>query len=176
MHTLEGGMVVVPDADHARMLRLLRNQGMETRYANEIAGYNLRMTDLAAAIGRVQLAKLAAFNAQRRERARFFGERLHGVRLPATTAGSFHVFHQYTVRSATRDRLREHLRSLGIETSVFYPTPVHHQLPYRDTAAGTADLPKTEQACAEVLSLPVYPSLSDDEAERIVAGVNGFVP
>lgn len=176
LHTMEGGMVVVPDADHARTLRLLRNQGMETRYANEIAGYNLRMTDVAAAIGRVQLAKLATFNEKRREHARFFSERLQGVQLPTTTAGSHHVFHQYTIRSSARDRLRDHLRSLAIETSVFYPTPVHRLPPYRDTAAGQADLPVTEHACAEVLSLPVYPSLTNDERERIVAGVNGFVP
>src|SRR3954469_18722435 len=98
MHSLEGGMVTTADAQLARKLRLLRNQGMEQRYANEIVGANMRMTDVAAAIGRVQLGKLDGWTEQRRANAAYLDERLRGVVVPPVAEGARHVYHQYTVR------------------------------------------------------------------------------
>jgi dTDP-4-amino-4,6-dideoxygalactose transaminase len=138
---------------------------MERRYHNEIVGLNNRMTETAAAIGRVQLRALPRWNERRREVARAYDEGLRSVRTPVVAAGNRHVYHQYTVRLPDRDRVLESLRTAGVEAAVYYPVPVH-RLP---TFAGSdADLPHTEQAMAEVLSLPVHPHLTDDEVAQVV--------
>jgi dTDP-4-amino-4,6-dideoxygalactose transaminase len=143
---------------------------MERQYENEIVGYNLRMTDLAAAMGRVQLRRLAGFNEQRRETAAVydlaFGD-LAGIGAPPVAVGARHVYHQYTVRTPERDRLQAHLVERGIDSRVYYPTPVHRLLPYRDAV----DLPETDRAASEVLSLPVGPHLSGKDVDHVVEGV-----
>ncbi len=166
----EGGMVSCATEEIARYVRLLRNQGMETRYENEIVGFNARMTDIHAAIGRVQLGKLPAWTTQRQANGAFLSENLEGVTVPPVAPEATHVYHQYTIRvSSDRDGFA---KALGAEhavgSGVYYPIP-NHELP---SFAETKDLPHTQVACDEVLSLPVHPSLSQVELERIVAGVN----
>lgn len=178
MHALEGGMVVTPDAEFARTIRLLRNQGMERRYANELAGYNLRLTDVAAAIGREQLRKLPGWNERRRANAAKLDAGLGGlgvVRTPFVADGVTHVYHQYTVRvpADRRDALQEHLTARAIGSAVYYPTPTHLLPPFADLAMGTA-LPETARAAAEVLSLPIHPALADADLDRIAEAVNSF--
>ena len=102
----EGGMVTTTDAELARRVRLLRNQGMERRYANEFIGFNNRMTDIHAAIGRVQLKKIEAWTQLRRKNAAFFDENLEGVITPPLARGAWHVYHQYTIRIPDLDRER----------------------------------------------------------------------
>ena len=166
----EGGMVSTPREDIARMLRLLRNQGMEKRYENEVVGFNTRMTDLHAAIGRVQLTKLAGWTAQRQANAKFFDHNLRGVVVPPVADGAVHVYHQYTIRVPDHDRdaFAAELIESGVSSGVYYPIPVH-RLP---SFAQTIDLPETERAAAEVLSLPVHPALSEGDLARIVEAVN----
>jgi perosamine synthetase len=166
----EGGMIVVPGADVERLLRLLRNQGMERRYENEVVGHNVRMTDIHAAIGRVQLRKLRGWTARRQANARFLDEALVGVVVPPVAAGAEHVYHQYTLRvpGHDRDRFSAELIARGVGNGVYYPVPVH-RLP---SFALSLDLPNTEQAALEVLSLPVHPALSDDDLHRIADAVN----
>ena len=166
----EGGMVTTSDAAVEHKLRLLRNQGMEKQYENEIVGFNARMTDLHAAIGRVQLTKVLAWTAQRQRNAAFLDANLENVGTPAVKAGAGHVYHQYTIRvPEDRDGLAKALRDeYNIGTGVYYPVP-NHRLPSFNR---TEDLPNTETAAKEVLSLPVHPSLSQDDLERIVAAVN----
>jgi perosamine synthetase len=166
----EGGMITTPSAEVARLARMLRNQGMERRYENEVIGFNTRMTDIHAAIGRVQLGKLAGWTAKRQQNAAFLNEHLSGVVTPPTAPGAVHVFHQYTIRVVDHDRdafaakLTEH----GVGNGVYYPTPIH-RLP---SFALDLDLPGTELAAQQVLSLPVYPSLTQAELETIVEVVN----
>jgi dTDP-4-amino-4,6-dideoxygalactose transaminase len=166
----EGGMVTTPSAKLARHVRLLRNQGMERRYENEIVGFNARMTDLQAAIGRVQLAKLAGMTVRRQRNAAYFDHYLDGVVLPTTREGAVHVYHQYTVRVVGHDRdaFALELQTHGVTAGVYYPTPTHRLPSYRLPL----DLPETELAAKECLSLPVHPSLSDQDLERIVEAVN----
>jgi perosamine synthetase len=166
----EGGMVVTGDSEVARTVRLLRNQGMEVRYRNEIVGFNTRMTDVHAAIGRVQLRRLEAWTADRERNAAFLSEHLRGVTVPKTSALARHVFHQYTVRiqGGARDDFAKALAARGVGNGVYYPTPIH-RLP---SFGLECDLPETEAAAAEVLSLPVHPALSPADLEAIVAGVN----
>jgi len=146
MTTGEGGMVVTPDHAAARRVRVLRNQGMERPYENEAVGYNLRMTDIAAALGIVQLGRLPAFTERRQANARVLDDALAGhraVMAPARRAGAVHVFHQYTVRAAQRDGLQRRLAARGVESRVYYPVPVHRLAPF---ASVKADLPETDRA------------------------------
>jgi perosamine synthetase len=175
MHSLEGGMITTADAEFARKLRLLRNQGMEQRYQNEIVGANMRLTDVAAAIGRVQLGKLEGWTERRRANAAYLDERLRGVVVPPVAEGARHVYHQYTVRVAgDRDALQAALREKGVGSAVYYPTPIHRLKPYL-SADGTADawkLPETDRAADEVLSLPIFPALTTEQLDHIVDAVN----
>jgi perosamine synthetase len=186
MHSLEGGMITTADATVARNLRLLRNQGMEQRYANEIVGANMRLTDVAAAIGRVQLGKLEHWTEQRRANAAALTAGLKGVVAPPEAEGARHVYHQYTIRvpegvGGGRDALQAALKERGIGSAVYYPTPIHLLKPYLPGFTDLAgqqppnrdwDLPETMKAAGEVLSLPVYPGLTEDDLGRVIDAVN----
>ena len=162
-------MVVTDDDGIARKVRLLRNQGMETRYENEIVGFNARMTDIAAAIGRVQLNQLTKWTDMRRKNAAFLDENLRGVATPVCGVDVRHVYHQYTVRSEQRQALIERLESFHVGFGIFYERPVH-RLP---AFCRTDLLPETERAAASVISLPVHPQLSETDLSKIVEAVNG---
>jgi perosamine synthetase len=169
MTSAEGGMVTTADSQIARMVRLLRNQGMEQRYANEVVGLNNRMTDLHAAIGRVQLSKLTGWTAQRKRNAAFLDDHLQGVTVPPVAPGTEHVYHQYTIRVAgDRDEFQAELLGRGVGSGAYYPTPTH-ALP---SFGLELDLPATARAAAEVLSLPVYPALTPDELATVAESVN----
>ena len=169
----EGGMAVTPSADTARMLRLLRNQGQEIRYRNEVIGFNTRMTEIHAAIGRVQLAKLPGWTKTRQENAAFLDANIKGVITPFVAPGSSHSYHQYTIRvpgnkAAVRDKFMEELTKRGVGSGVYYPTPIH-RLPSFNL---TLDLPESEKMVNECISLPVHPSLTKDELATIANAVN----
>src|SRR3954470_22007506 len=168
----EGGMVSCATDEVARMVKLLRNQGMQRRYENEVVGFNCRMTDVHAAIGRVQLTKLAGWTKQRQENAAFLDANLRGVVVPPVAPDATPVYHQYTIRvPEDRDGFATALQQeYGIGTGVYYPIP-NHRLPSFGLAL---DLPETERAAREVLSLPVHPSLTQEDLERIVEAVNAL--
>jgi len=173
MTTAEGGMVTSDDDRVAERARLLRQHGMERRYYHDFLGYNFRMTDVHAAIGLAQLAKLEAFNEKRIANARYLTEHLRDVVItPRVQDGYRHVFHQYTIRvKGDRDRMVERLRERGIGTGIYYPLPVHRQPIYRELGY-TDRLPVAEAMSREVLSLPVHPALSQADLERIVEVVS----
>jgi dTDP-4-amino-4,6-dideoxygalactose transaminase len=166
----EGGMVSTSRSDLARKIRLLRNQGQEIRYRNEIVGFNNRMTDIHAAIGRVQLTKLTEWTSKRQQHAEFFNAHMHGVVTPLVSTGAVHVYHQYTIRilGLDRDEFAAQMAKRGVGTGVYYPVP-NHRLPAYNQEL---DLPETDRAAREVLSLPVYPSLTEAELVQIVESVN----
>jgi perosamine synthetase len=175
----EGGMVACEE-DVARRVRLLRNQGMERQYANELVGFNARMTDVHAAIGRVQLTKVSDWTRRRRSNASYLDRYLEGVVTPPVREGSTHVYHQYTIRlegasPAERDRVVTAMREEHqVGSGVYYPIP-NHRLASLEHFAPGLELPVTERAAAEVISLPVHPSLETRDLERIVEAVNSTV-
>ncbi len=169
----EGGMVTTDSADIARTLRLLRNQGQEVIYQNELFGFNNRMTDIHAAIGRVQLRKLPAWTATRQKNAEYLSKNLKGVITPYVAPGTTHAFHQYTIRiegndAAKRDHFMTQIRERGIGCGVYYPTPIHRLPSFRLEL----DLPETEKVIKECVSLPVHPALTQSDLEKIVTVVN----
>ena len=172
-------MVTTGDAALARRVRLLRNQGMDRQYANELVGLNNRMTDVSAAVGRVQLGRLAGWTAQRQANAAALNEGLAGaagVITPLVPEGRTHVYRQYTIRfegatGAERDRIQAVLKDeWQIGTGVYYPIPNHRLASLAPYARGV-ELPGTEKAARECLSLPVHPSLSPADVGRIVEAV-----
>lgn len=173
----EGGMITTSDPEIARKAAMLRNQGMEKRYANEYVGLNNRMTDIHASIGRVQLTKLAGWTKTRQENAAFLSSNITEAITPAVPDGYVHVYHQYTIRleGATgeeRDRFVIALKEeYQVGSGVYYPIP-NHRLPSLAPYVPGLELPNTEKVAAECVSLPVHPSLSQADRERIVAAVN----
>jgi len=165
----EGGMIALKDDQVARKCRLLRNQGMETRYQNEIIGFNLRMTDIHAALGNSQLRKLEKWTDRRIENAIYLNESLENVGIPNAPDGFKHVYHQYTIRIANnRDLFVKRLIENGIGAAVYYPTPVHELPAYKLNL----HLPITAVTAKQVLSIPVHPRLSKKDLKRIAETVN----
>ena len=173
--TAEGGMVTTDDVDIADRVATLRQHGATRRYEHDVLGFNFRMTEISAAIGRAQLVKLDRFNERRRRNASVLDEglaRISGVVTPRERDGYRHVYHQYTVRvERDRDGVQRRLHESGIGTAVHYPIPVHRQPLYRQLGYGDVSLPISEAAASQVLSLPVHPALSDSDLDRIVEAV-----
>ncbi len=172
MTTGEGGMITTADAELAERMRLLREHGMKVRYHHDIVGYNFRMTDIAAAIGLAQLPKLAGFNERRRAIAARYDAELDGVITPAVRPGVTHVYHQYTIRVAGRDAFAQRLADRGVGSAIYYPIPVHRQKPFEALGYGSQRYPVTERLTDQVLSIPVHPSLTDDEVATVIGAVN----
>ena len=174
MQAIEGGMITTGDPSVAHRLRMLRNQGMEQRYQHEIVGTNSRMSDVSAAIARSQLRRLPDLTQHRRTNATTLSEHLTGLPgliLPSAAPGTEHVWHQYTVRIspdlAHRDDFALDLEQAGVGTGIHYPIPLHRAPAYRTPI----DLPHTDAAAAQVLSLPVHPSLTLQQIQDIAAAV-----
>ena len=171
----EGGMVTTADAEIARTVRLLRNQGMEKRYENEVVGFNTRMTDIHAAIGRVQLTKARRLDRDSaRPTPRSSTRTSRASSCPPVAEGAAHVYHQYTIRVAgtTATRFVAALREEHqVGSGVYYPTP-NHRLPSFAHYAPGLTCPRPSAAAARSLSLPVHPSLTQADLDRIVAAVN----
>jgi dTDP-4-amino-4,6-dideoxygalactose transaminase len=169
----EGGMITTDDEVVAGRLRMLRNHGMQRRYYHDMLGYNFRMTDLNAAIGLAQMARLDEFTQKRRQNAAYLNAHLSKVITPQVRNGYGHVWHQYTVRLTGRERdsAADHLKQAGVGSGIFYPLPAYRQKPLEALGYGALHLPVTEKMCAEVLSLPVHPLLSQTDLETIVEAV-----
>lgn len=173
----EGGMITTNDPQIDERCRVIRNHGMRVRYYHDELGFNFRMTDVHAAIGLAQIGKLERFNAARQANARFYNENLRGVVTPYVPEGYGHVYHQYTVRvpDGQRDALRDYLRENGVGSEIYYPVPIHKQRFYVEELGYDLTLPETEKAAQEVLSLPVHPSLSQQDLETVASAVNRFM-
>lgn len=172
MTTGEGGIATFKSEDHARTARLLRNQGMEKRYYNEIVGFNLRMTDIAAAIGLAQLNKIEKWTDARRENAAYFNSNLNNIVTPHVPGGFSHSYHQYTIRvkNNKRNLLQEHLETQGIGSSIYYPTLINELPAYNQYV----ELPESKKATEELLSIPIYPQLRKKSLEKIKNQINQF--
>jgi dTDP-4-amino-4,6-dideoxygalactose transaminase len=190
MTTGEGGMVTTNDPAIAEQVRLLRNHGQEARYYQVALGYNMRMTEMQAALGIAQLEKLGNFTERRIANATLLTRYLKDkVQTPITRPGYRHVYHQYTIRvPSNRNECVQKLHAHGIDTTVHYPIPIHQQPYYRRMPSlfrilppgkrlhlkggnPSAYLPETEKAAQQVLSLPVHPALSEEDISKIAREV-----
>jgi dTDP-4-amino-4,6-dideoxygalactose transaminase len=178
MTTGEGGLITTDDDRLADWIRMYRNQGMRERYHHPILGYNFRLTDLAAAIGLVQLDKLDRNTARRQTIAARYDAAFADlpIRTPVIPSGRTHVFHQYTIEvDADRDGIATDLAAAGIATAVYYPVPVHRQPYILELGLGGAVLPVTDRASERSLSLPMFPGLSDADQELVITAIRDAV-
>ncbi len=166
----DGGMVVTNDVGIAQRIQMLRNGGQQTRYDHQLLGINSRLDELQAAILRVKLRYLDEWNDRRRHIAALYNALLresNEVEPPVEVPDVRHVYHLYVIRSRRRDDLRAHLQQQGIQTSVHYPTPIHLQGAYGWCDLRPGSFPVAERCASEVLSLPIYPELTDAQARRV---------
>jgi len=176
MTTGEGGMVVTNDDELAERAKLIRSHGQAEKYLHVELGYNLRTTNMAGAIGRVQLRKLDEWNRIRNENAEKLSEgirKIDGLIPPYVDPRVYHVFHQYVIRVGdefrlNRDELMAKLRERGIGTAVHYPMPVHHQPLFQKLGYDKNCCPNAIEASKKVLSLPVHPAVSEEDIEYII--------
>lgn len=162
----EGGMVVTSNPRYDSTLRMLRNWGAEKKYEHLVKGYNYRLDAIQAAILRVKLRRLESWTQARRAHAALYRDLLgeaSGLCLPEEMPYARHVYHAYTMRTANRSELQMGLQNAGVQTAIHYPIPVHLQPAYADLGYKKGDFPIAERAAAEVLSVPMYPELTDDQ-------------
>jgi dTDP-4-amino-4,6-dideoxygalactose transaminase len=172
----DGGIVVTNEEHLAERVRLLRQYGWRQRQLSEIAGINSRLDELQAAVLRVKLAYLEKENRKRQALAKIYDEALLATSLilPTCNPRASHVYHQYVVRSECRDPLREFLREKKIGTLIHYPVPIHHQPAYQGRLRCNGSLANTEKVVQEILSLPIYPELSDSKIEFIADAIRNY--
>jgi len=166
----DAGLVTTREAKHDAMLRMLRHHGSKVTYSHEVIGLNSRLDEMQAAILRVKLKHLARFTASRRAHAARYRELLTGAKLelPFAHGKGGHIYHQFTVRTAKRDAAKKALAEASVASGVYYPIPLHKQ-PVFEREYGRLSLPASEAAAREVLSLPIYPQLSDEQLRHIAA-------
>ena len=170
MTTSEGGIITTNDEKIANLCKGLRAHGMTAQYQHTEFGYNYRMTDISAAIGRVQLEKLNDFNSRRREIANIYNEKLSNyVEVPKNRRG--HVFHQYTILCKERNQLKDHLNAKGVGSGIYYPTLLYD---YGPMSEFVADCPNAKRLTDMALSLPVHPNLSNSDVSKVFESVISF--
>jgi dTDP-4-amino-4,6-dideoxygalactose transaminase len=171
----EAGAVTTDDESIARYCQMLRDHGQSMKYIHDIEGYNGRLDAMQAGFLTVKLQHLAKWNAQRRERARVYDELLGhaegSVLVPHVPSWSRPVYHLYVVQVGDRDGLQRDLAAVGIGTGIHYPIPLHLAKPYEAMGFRRGDFPASEHATSHILSLPMFPELSREQQERVVAAV-----
>ena len=168
----DAGMITTTSAAHDATLRMLRHHGSRQTYLHERVGWNSRLDEVQAAVLRVKLRKLDEWNGARARVAALYRKKLAGadVVLPQEHSRGRHAWHQFTIRSESREAIRAALAAQGMASSVFYPLPLHRQPAYEPASRGLA-LPEAEAAARTVLSLPIHPLLDDASVERVCAAV-----
>jgi len=170
--------VTTNDEQVANTIRMLREHGQAKKYYHDLEGYNGRLDAIQAAFLRIKLRRLESWNDQRREAAARYRELLGtvpAVVLPFESENSRSVFHLYVIRTVDRDALTDRLKTAGVSTGLHYPLPVHLQKCYTDWGYKPGDLPITERAASEILSLPMFPTLTESQQQRVAASVEAFV-
>ena len=187
----DGGMVTTNDSEAAEHVRRLRNHGSRVRYYHEEIGWNSRLDSIQAAVLRVKLKYLDQWNARRREVAARYDTMLvelrlaapatrggwaekHPIRLLSTMSQAHHIYHQYVIRAMRRDELRQFLSARGIGSEVYYPVPLHLQDCFAYLGYREGELPHTELAAKEVLALPIFPEITEEEQHRVIEGIREF--
>jgi len=175
----DGGMIVTNNDKLAEKIRLLKNHGSspKEKYLNLIVGTNSRLDALQAAVLRVKLKYLSKWSKERAEKASYYNEKLKGVgdiATPITASDRNHIFHQYTIRTKSRDELQKYLKEKEIPTMIYYPLPLHLQPAFKYLGYKAGDFPESEKVAKEVLSLPIYPEIPQETQDLITETIKEF--
>ncbi|HET6979072.1 MAG TPA: DegT/DnrJ/EryC1/StrS family aminotransferase [Pyrinomonadaceae bacterium] len=171
----DGGAIATNDDDFAKRVNSLRNYGQKQKYVHVEKGTNSRLDTVQAAILNVKLRRLDDWNAARRAHAAIYSDSLaKDFIVPALDPRSEHIFHLYVVRTPNREELQQHLNSLGIQTGIHYPIPIHLQEAYRDLGHSKGSFPVTEKLADEIVSLPMFPELTQHQIELVLEALSSF--
>lgn len=175
----DGGMIVSNDLNLSEQARVIRVHGSQPKYHHHVLGYNSRLDEMQAAILEVKLPHLSTWTENRREHASYYTDELNKnvseyVTTPIEVEGNYHVFHQYTLRVQKRDELQAFLKEQGIATMIYYPVPLHLQPVFKELGYKRGDLPETEKAAIEALSLPMFPELKREQQDYIIDKILEF--
>jgi dTDP-4-amino-4,6-dideoxygalactose transaminase len=176
----DGGMITTNDDQLADKVRMLRNHGAKPKYFHKIIGGNFRLDAIQAAILSVKLKRLDEWSEKRIENAAYYTHRLEELGLAGTyvtpphSDNGRHIFNQYVIATDKRDELRKHLKDNGVETEIYYPKPMHLQDCMDENKCAEGSLPVSEEACKRVLALPIFPDLSIDQKEYVLAKIWDF--
>jgi len=175
----DGGMVVSNNDELAELARVIRVHGSKPKYHHHVLGYNSRLDEMQAAVLSVKLPHLPTWSENRRKHATYYTEMLNEavskhVVIPVEVEGNYHVFHQYTLRVERRDELQAFLKEQGIATMIYYPIPLHMQPVFKELGYREGDLPETEKAAMEALSLPMFPELKQEQQDYVIAKIKEF--
>ena len=171
----DGGAVITNDNELAEKVRLLVNHGRMSKYEHLMEGYNYRLDALQAAILNVKLKHLPKWTELRREHAAFYNDHLPDeIKRPVEAKGAKHVYYMYVIRTKKRDKLMSYLKERGISTGIHYPVPLHLQPAYKNLGFKKGDFPVSEKLADEILSIPVYPELTDEQLNYIVDAIKQF--
>ena len=170
----DGGMVITKNEEIAKQLKMLRNHGSSVRYYHQVVGHNSRLDEIQAAVIRVKLKKISQFNEARRQNAAAYCAAINrkDIILPSVASGCDHVYHQFTIRSKNRDTLATALKEKDIASAVYYPVPLHQQEAFLNLYNLSVKLPQSEICASEVLSLPMFPELNQEEISLIADVIN----
>ncbi len=173
----DGGALFTNDSALAEKIRLLRMHGSPKRYVHDIVGFNSRLDEIQAAILRIKLKHLDRWNQARKDTGDYFSSCLSGIEeivIPSIKPNCTHIFHQYTIRTKSRDKLQEELKKKKIDTLIYYPIPIHKQKAFSYLKGRNYNLSVTERICNEILSLPMYPELDREKKDYICENIKSF--
>ncbi|WP_132767809.1 DegT/DnrJ/EryC1/StrS family aminotransferase [Tepidibacillus fermentans] len=173
----DAGMIVTNDDQLAEKIRVIRVHGSKPKYYHHVLGYNSRLDEMQAAILNVKFPHLDAWSELRRKHAAYYTQLLSDLKevvTPYEDENSYHIYHQYTIRVKDRDALQAYLKEQGVQTMIYYPLPLHMQPVFADLGYKEGDLPESEKAAKEALSLPMYPELRKEQQEYVVAKIKEF--
>ncbi len=171
----DGGIMVTNDKELAKQVSMLRDHGRQDKYLHKLVGFNMRANEIQAAIGLVQLKHLNKFNCRRQQIARLYNQLLKDlpVTLPLEQLKSKPVYHMYVIRLKDRDKLADYLRQQNIYTGIHYPIPCHCQ-PAVTNRLGKIKLPRVEEFCQQILSLPIYPQMTNSQVRQVTGQIKNF--
>jgi dTDP-4-amino-4,6-dideoxygalactose transaminase len=170
----EGGFITTNDSDLAKKMRMIRDHGSGERYYHDLLGFNARLDELQAVVLRIKLPHLETWNKQRREHAKLYDKLLNGIGVisPSEHPGNRHVYHLYVIKTPQRDELQMRLKNNGVSTGIHYPIPLHLQKAMAHLGYKKGDLPVTEQTVEQILSLPMYAELEDEQIGYVASEIN----
>ena len=172
-------MIVSNDEELAERARVIRVHGSKPKYYHHVLGYNSRLDEMQAAVLNVKFPHLTEWSELRREKANIYSTLLNEkvgehVVTPYEAEGHHHIFHQYTIRVEKRDELQKYLQEQGVSCMIYYPKPLHLQPVFADLGYKEGDLPITEKAALEVVSLPMFPEITQEQQEYVVSKIAEF--
>jgi dTDP-4-amino-4,6-dideoxygalactose transaminase len=172
----DGGIILTKDPAEAKKLKMLRNYGQEKRYYHKIIGFNSRLDELQAAILMIKMKYLDKWNNRRREIANIYSQGIINplVTKPSEMPYGKHIYHLYVIRRPDRDGLKNYLEKEAVKTMIHYPIPIHLQEAYKDLNYKESSFPVAEKIAKEIVSLPIFPQLKDEEVKRIVELINRY--